>query len=163
MRKAYEIGYMLEDVRVRFLTNVNVNIFDININSKQDDTNLIPRWLAYILKDSNLVEINEQDMSIELTRALSREKITGSDQLTQLKPDFYIKVNKFIEDIKENEREKLIMYLHDLLDIRLRKILDMVKSTSLTPELEQKLTIEEKILFNSMYKAINEFKDSVIR
>ncbi|RMF31166.1 MAG: DNA replication complex GINS family protein, partial [Candidatus Nitrosothermus koennekii] len=92
-----------------------------------------------------------------------REKITGSDQLTQLKPDFYIKVNKFIEDIKENEREKLIMYLHDLLDIRLWKILNIVKSASLTPELEQKLTIEEKILFNSMYKAINEFKDSVIR
>ncbi len=163
MSKAYEIGYMLEDVRVRFLTNVNIDIFDISINAKQDDTNLIPRWLANILKDDNLVEINEQDMSIELTRALSREKITGSDQLTQLKPDFYIKVNRFIDDAKENEKEKLIIYLHDLVDARLWKILNIVRSSNLSPEIEQKLTIEEKILFNGMYKELNRFKERVLR
>lgn len=159
MRKAYEIGYMLEDVRVRFLTNVNIDIFDIDIKAKQDDTNLIPRWLAKILKDDNLVEINEQDMSIELTRALSREKMSSSDQLTQLKPDFYIKVNKFIDNLKENEKEKLIIYLHDLIDARLWKILNIVRSSTLTPEIEQKLTIEEKILFDGMYKEISKFKE----
>lgn len=162
MSKAYEIGYMLEDVRVRFLANVNIDIFNISINAKQDDTNLIPRWLAYILKKNDLVEINEQDMSIELTRALSREKITGSDQLTQLKPDFYIKVKRFIESAKESEKEKLVIYLHDLVDARLWKILNIVRSSSLTPEIEQKLTIEEKILFNGMYKEISKFKEGVL-
>ncbi len=163
MIKAYEIGYMLEDVKVRMLKNVNINIFDIKINAKQDDTNLIPRWLAYILRSNNLAEINEQDMSIELTRALSREKISSSDQLTQLKPDFYIKLNKIMREMRENEREKLLIYMNDLLDIRLWKIINIARSAALTPDLEQKLTIEERILFNTIYKAISEFKDRVLR
>ncbi len=154
---------MLEDLKVRFLQDVKINIFDINIDAKRDDTIIIPRWLALILKDAKLVEINEQDMSIELTRILSREKLTGIDQLTTLKPDFYIKINKFIQESKENDKEKLTIYLHDLIDIRLWKILNMARTTNLTPEFEQKLTIEEKILFNTMYKAINEFKNMVLR
>ncbi len=154
---------MLEDLKVRFLQDVKINIFDINIDAKRDDTIIIPRWLALILKDAKLVEINEQDMSIELTRILSREKLTGIDQLTTLKPDFYIKINKFIQESKGNDKEKLTIYLHDLIDIRLWKILNIARTTNLTPEFEQKLTIEEKILFNTMYKAINEFKSMVLR
>jgi len=161
--KTYEIGYMLEDLKVRFLQDVKINIFDINIDAKRDDTIIIPRWLALILKDAKLVEINEQDMSIELTRILSREKLTGIDQLTTIKPDFYIKINKFIQESKESDKEKLTIYLHDLIDIRLWKILNIARTTNLTPEFEQKLTIEEKILFNTMYKAINEFKNMVLR
>lgn len=162
-KEAYEIGYMLEDVRVRFIQNIKIDIFDISINAKPDDTNLIPRWLANILRDNKLAEISEQDMSIELSRVLSREKITGSDQLTQLKPDFYIKVKRFIDNVKESEKAKLVIYLHDLIDVRLWKILNIVRSTSLTPEIEQKLTIEEKILFNGMYKEISKFKEGVLR
>jgi DNA replication initiation complex subunit (GINS family) len=161
--KTYEIGYMLEDLKVRFLQDVKINIFDINIDAKRDDTIIIPRWLAQILKDTKLVEINEQDMSIELTRILSREKLTSIDQLTTIKPDFYIKINKFIQESKESDKEKLTIYLHDLIDIRLWKILNIARTTNLTPEFEQKLTIEEKILFNTMYKAINEFKNMVLR
>ncbi len=154
---------MLEDIKVRFLQDIKINIFDIDINAKQDDTLIIPRWLALLLRDAKLVEINGQDMSIELTRILSREKLTGTDQLVSLKPDLYIKINKFIQDTKESEREKLMIYLHDLIDIRLWKILNIVRSTTIIPEVEQKLTIEEKILFNTMYKAINEFKNMVLR
>lgn len=154
---------MLEDLKVRFLQDVKINIFDINIDAKRDDTIIIPRWLAQILKDTKLVEINEQDMSIELTRILSREKLTSIDQLTTIKPDFYIKINKFIQESKESDKEKLTIYLHDLIDIRLWKILNIARTTNLTPEFEQKLTIEEKILFNTMYKAINEFKNMVLR
>jgi len=154
---------MLEDLKVRFLQDVKINIFDINIDAKRDDTIIIPRWLALILKDTKLVEINEQDMSIELTRILSREKLTSIDQLTTIKPDFYIKINKFIQESKESDKEKLTIYLHDLIDIRLWKILNIARTTNLTPEFEQKLTIEEKILFNTMYKAINEFKNMVLR
>lgn len=155
--KVYEIGYMLEDIRVRFLKDIKLNIFDINIDAKQDDTNIIPRWLANILREMKIVEINKQDIGVELIRALSREKISGNEQLTQLKPDFYIKIRSSFKDY-EGDKNKLTIYLNDLIDARLWKILNLARSTPLTVELEQKLTIEEKILFNAIYKAINEFK-----
>lgn len=159
----YEIGYNLEDVKVRFLKNINLNIFDIIINAKPDDTTLLPRWVANILKKNKYVEINEQDISIELSRALSREKITGSEQLSPLKADFYIRLRDVLKNVNEVERDKLLIYLHDLLDIRIWKIINLSRSVNLTSDLEQKLTIEERILFNLIYKAINELKDMVLK
>ena len=158
MVKVYTIGYMLEDVRVRYLQDVKLNMFDINIDAKKDDTSIIPRWLAEILSKDKLVEINEQDMSIELTRALSRERVSDNEQLAKLRKDLYIRLKPYI-----SKDERLAIYLHDLIDARLWKILNLARISNLTPELEEKLTIEERILFQSIYKAIDEFKGKVLK
>lgn len=159
--KIYELGYMLEDIRVRFLKSLKLDMFDVEIDAKQDDTNIIPRWLAYILRDMGIIEISKYDTSIDLTRALSRERISGNDQLTQLKHDFYIKIRRSLEE-HDGDKNKLMIYLNDLIDARLWKILNLARSTALTPDLEQKLTIEEKILFSTIYKAISEFKEGIM-
>jgi len=158
----YHIGHLLEDVKVRFKKDTKIDIFSINIDAKENDLQNIPRWLAGILEESGMVEIQVQDMSVDLLRALSRERIAGSDQLSALKPDFYVRLNAYIESRKDSEREKLSISMQDLVLLRLGKIIHLARSAPLNPDLEQKLTYEEKTLFQLIHKASSDFKEHVL-
>jgi DNA replication factor GINS len=160
--KVYSIGYMTEEVKVRFKKDVKVNIFTIAIDAKESDTQTVPRWLAHIFEENGLAEVQGQDMGVELLRALSRERIAGSEQISALKPDFYIRLNDFIKSRGAVEREKLNVSMQDLVILRLGKITHFARSAPLTPDLEQKLTHEEKTLFQLIHKASKDFKEYVL-
>lgn len=160
--KVYSIGYMTEEVKVRFKKDVKVNIFSISVDAKENDTQTVPRWLASIFQENGLAEVQGQDMGHDLLGALSRERTAGSEQITALKSDFYIKLNDFIKNEKATERDKLNILMQDIVRMRLGKIVNFARSAPLTPDLEQKLTNEEKIFFYLIHKATQDFKQCVL-
>jgi DNA replication factor GINS len=162
LAKVYSIGYMTEEVKVRFKKDVKVNIFNISVDAKENDTQTVPRWLANILQENGLAEVQGQDMGVDLLRALSRERIAGSEQLSALKSDFYIRLHDFIRNKTGMEREKLNVSMQDIVLLRLSKITHFARSAPLTPDLEQKLTYEEKTLFQLIHKASKDFKECVL-
>jgi len=162
LAKVYSIGYMTEEVKVRFKKDIKLNIFNISVDAKQNDTQSVPRWFADILQESGLAEVQEQDIGVDLLRALSRERIAGSEQISALKPEFYIRLNDFIKKKTGVEREKLNVSMQDIVLLRLGKITHFARSAPLTPDLEQKLTYEEKTLFRSIHKASKDFKECVL-
>ena len=153
---------MLEDVKTRFKKDTKIDVSNISVEAKEDELQSIPRWLADILEEGGFVEIQVPDMNVDLLRALSRERIAGTDQLSPLKPDFYVRLNTYIERTKGDEREKLKISMQDLMLLRLGKIFHLARSAPMNAELEQKLTYEEKTLFQVIHKASNEFKKSVL-
>ncbi len=158
----YSIGYMIEEVKVRFKKDVKINIFSLSVNAKESDMQTVPKWLAAILEENGLAEVQGQDMGVDLLRALSRERIAGSEQISGLKADFYIKLNDFIKNKTGMEREKLNVSMQDLVLLRLGKITHFARSAPMTQDLEQKLTHEEKTLFQLIHKASKDFKDCVL-
>lgn len=160
--KVYHIGHLIEDVKVRFKRDVKIDIFGVNIEGKENDLQNIPRWLANVLEENGAVEIQVPDMSVELLRALSRERIAGNDQLSTLKPDFYVRLNTYIKSKEGSEKEKLSISMQDLVLLRLGKIIHLARSAPMNPDLEQKLTYEEKTLFQLIHKASNDFKECVL-
>lgn len=160
--KVYSIGYMTEEVKVRFKKDIKLNIFNISVDAKENDTQTVPRWLANIFQENGLAEVQGRDMSNDLTQALSRERIVGLEQIETLKPDFYIRLNDFIKNKAGMEREKLSISMQDMVLLRLGKIVHFARSAPLTPDLEQKLTYEEKTLFRSIHKASKDFKECVL-
>ncbi len=160
--KVYSIGYMAEEVKVRFKKDIKLNIFNISINAKEGDTQTVPRWLASIFQENGLAEIQGRDMNNDLSQALSRERIVGSEHVDALKPDFYIRLNDFIKSKTGEDKKKLNILLQDIVLMRLGKIVNLARSALLTAELEQKLTYEEKTLFRSIHKASKDFKECVL-
>jgi DNA replication factor GINS len=158
----YNIGHQLEDVKIRFRKDVKIDIFSINIQAKENEVQHVPRWLAYVLEQNGLVEAQVQDIGVDLLRALSRERIAGNDQLSSLKPDFYVRMNAFINTKEGAEREKLNISMQDLVLLRLGKIIHLARSAPMNPDLEQKLTYEEKTLFQLIHKAASDFKECVL-
>jgi len=162
LAKIYSIGYMTEEVKVRFMKNIKINIFSVSVDAKDGDVQAVPRWLAAILEENALAEVQGQDMGVELLRALSRERIAGSEQISGLKPDFYIKLNDFIRNKTGVERDKLNVSFQDLVILRLGKIIHLARSSPLTADLEQKLTHEEKSLYNLVHQGTKGFKEYVL-
>jgi len=153
---------MLEDVKVRFKKDIKIDIFSVSLDAKGNDLQHIPRWFAEVLEESGIAEIQVQDMSVDLLRALSRERIAGTDQLSNLKPDFYVRLNAYIKSKEGAEREKLYISMQDLVLLRLGKIIHLARSAPMNPDLEQKLTYEEKTLFQLIHKASSDFKECVL-
>lgn len=160
--KVYQIGHLVEEVKVRFRKETKLGMFNVSIDAKEGDIQMLPRWLANILQEAGLAEAQEQDLGVELMRALSRERIAGTEQVSGLKPDFYVRVNDFISRTSSPEKEKLNVSMQDLVLLRLGKVIHFARSAPLTPDLEQKLTHEEKTLFQLVHKATSDFREYVL-
>ena len=55
LRNTYLLEYLLEEIRVTFKSDVKISINDINIDAKEGDILLLPRWLTKILSKKNLI------------------------------------------------------------------------------------------------------------
>ncbi len=111
----------------------------------------VPRWLAEILSSKRLVTYQDSDVQLELYKALSREKIQGSLQLSPLRNDFYPQIRAlaalYQRDKEREEREKLAVAARDLITIRIRKLLSLAALSVPPVDIEGQIPKEERVLF----------------
>jgi len=138
-------------------------VASINIDAKEGDISLLSRWIAKILLNANLVEIHDNEVSSYISRSLNRERISRPHDLASIDVDFYIRVNDYISGLKERERENLLMSLNSFVATRLEKIVKFAAASTISPELEAKLSVEEKQLYTLTHDFTVEFKQSVMK
>ena len=54
----------------------------------------LPRWVAEELVALELAEMQEEAFEVEIFKALTREKILASPQLSPLEPNFYMRMRR---------------------------------------------------------------------
>jgi DNA replication factor GINS len=163
LRNTYLIEYLLEEIRVTFKSDVKISINDINIDAKEGDILLLPRWLTKILSKKNLIEIQDNEMSSYVSKALNRERISKPHDISGIDADFYIRVDDFLKSLNEKERETLMVSLNSFVISRLEKIVKLAAASSISAEMETKLSAEEKQLYNFINTSSLAFKGSVLR
>lgn len=163
LRNTYLLEYLLEEIRVTFKSDVKISINDINIDAKEGDILLLPRWLTKILSKKNLIEIQDNEMSSYVSKALNRERISKPHDVSGIDVDFYIRVDDFLKSLNEKERETLMVSLNSFVISRLGKIVKLAAASSLSAEMETKLSAEEKQLYNFINTSSLAFKESVLR
>jgi DNA replication factor GINS len=163
LRNTYLLEYLLEEIRVTFKSDVKISINDINIDAKEGDILLLPRWLTKILSKKNLIEIQDNEMSSYVSKALNRERISKPHDISGIDADFYIRVDDFLKSLNEKEREALMVSLNSFVISRLGKIVKLAAASSLSAEMETKLSAEEKQLYNFINTSSLAFKESVLR
>lgn len=162
LRNTYLLEYLLEEIRVTFKSDVKISINDINIDAKEGDILLLPRWLTKILSKKNLIEIQDNEMSSYVSKALNRERISKPHDISGIDADFYIRVDDFLKNLNEKERETLMVSLNSFVISRLGKIVKLAAASSLSSETESKLSAEEKQLYNFINTSSLAFKESVL-
>lgn len=162
LRNTYLLEYLLEEIRVTFKSDVKISINDINIDAKEGDILLLPRWLTKILSKKNLIEIQDNEMSSYISKALNRERISKPHDISGIDADFYIRVDDFLKSLNEKERETLMVSLNSFVISRLGKIVKLAAASSLSAEMETKLSAEEKQLYNFINTSSLAFKESVL-
>ncbi|MGA9153728.1 MAG: hypothetical protein WBZ36_24360 [Candidatus Nitrosopolaris sp.] len=160
---AYRIEYLTEDVRVSYKQDVNVSVGGVMIDAKQGDISPIPRWVAKILLEQGTVEFTDNNVSSYISRALNRERIAKPHDLSGIDADFYIRVNDYLEGLRERERENLIVSMNSFIASRLEKIVKLAAASPLSPELKEKLSAEENELYMLVHNSSSAFKQRALR
>ncbi|HZA48346.1 MAG TPA: hypothetical protein VE521_05410 [Nitrososphaera sp.] len=163
IQSIYQLGYMLEEVRVTYKEDAKMSVGNIVIDAKEGDMSSLPRWIAKILLEQRTVEIQSHDVTSYVSRTMNRERIAKPHDLTGVDVDFYVRVNDYLEGLKERERENLIVSLNTFIASRLEKIVKLAAASSLSPELEGKLSAEEKELYILINKVSTKFKKGVLK
>ena len=163
IQDAYRLGYLAEEVRVTYKKDVKMTIGTIVIDTKEGDMSSLQRWVAKILAEHGAVEIQSNDSSGYMSRALNRERIAKPHDLSGIDVDFYVRVNDNLEGLKERERENLLVSLNTFVASRLEKIVKLAAASPLSPELETKLSAEEKDLYILINNASTQFRKGVLK
>lgn len=162
LKNTYLLQYLLEEIRVTFKSDVKVSINDINIDAKEGDILLLPRWLAKNLSRKKLIDVQDNETSSYVSKALNRERISKPHDISGIDADFYIRVDEFLKSLNEKERETLMVSLNSFVISRLGKIVKLAAASSLSPEMETKLSAEEKQLYKFINTSSLAFKESVL-
>ena len=164
IQKFYNIKYLMEEIRITFKKNFSIHIDGLNLNleAKEGEISSIPRWLAQILEENNSIEIQDMDVLIYISRSLNRERISKPHDLSGIDLDFYIRANDFIKRLKDKEKESILVSLNSFVTSRIEKIVKLAAASSLSVDLEKKLSAEEKELYNFIHKSSSEFKQRAV-
>ena len=163
IQSAYNIGFMAEEVRVSFKRDVHLNVGGVSVDSKEGDMSSLPRWVAKILMEQGAVEVQSNEMASYISRAMNRERIARPHDLSGIDVDFYVRVNDYLEGLKERERESLTVSLNTFVASRLEKIVKLAAASQLSAELEARLAAEERELYRLINDASVKFKKGVLR
>jgi DNA replication factor GINS len=162
LKNTYLLQYLLEEIRVTFKSDVKVSINDINIDAKEGDILLLPRWLAKNLSRKKLIDVQDNETSSYVSKALNRERISKPHDISGVDVDFYVRVNDYLEGLNEKEKETLSVSLNSFVMSRLEKIVKLAAASSLSAEMETKLSAEERQLYNFVHSSSLAFKEWVL-
>ncbi|MGD1839146.1 MAG: hypothetical protein ACPKPY_13940 [Nitrososphaeraceae archaeon] len=140
-----------------------MNMHNINLDAKSGEITSIPRWIAKILAEENIAEIQDHDILVYVSRSLNRERIAKPHDISGIDTDFYIRVNDYMKELKENERENILVSLNSFVTSRIEKIVKLAAASSLSIDLKKKLSIEEIELYNFIHKFTHEFKQKAVK
>ena len=94
---------------------------------------------------------------------MNRERIAKPHDLSGIDVDFYVRVNDYLDGLKERERENLLVSLNTFVASRLEKIVKLAAASQLSPELEAKLAAEEKELYQLIHNSSTKFRKGVLK
>jgi DNA replication factor GINS len=159
----YDLAYLMEEVRIMYKQDVKVSNDNIQIDAKEGDISSIRRWIAKILSQHKLVEIQDSEISSYVSRALNRERIARPHDLSKIDIDFYVRVDDYLSGLKERDRENLMISLNSFVAARLEKIVKLAAASPLAAETEEKLSAEESLLYTLVHDSTSLFKQQVLR
>ena len=163
IQSIYQLGYMIEEVRVSYKKDAKLTVGNIAIDAKEGDMSSLQRWVAKILVEQGTVEIQSNEITGYISRTMNRERIAKPHDLSGIDVDFYVRVNDYFEGLRERERENLIVSLNTFVASRLEKIVKLAAASPLSAELEAKLTAEERELYILINYASTKFKKGVLK
>jgi hypothetical protein len=162
-----EASFLLRPVKVvakKKVPEARLSTFTVP-EMKEGATLEVPRWVAEVLEEDGLVEREEDSVENELYRALQREKLQGSTQMSPIGGDFYLKLKRYImmlrkKGVDDPHYQKVLASANGLMTMRLVKMVTLAGYTS-QPEPHQLLSPEELALFRQIKSMIQLWRDSV--
>lgn len=161
IEKVHSIGYGLKDAKFTVGQDFKVNVAGIQVDGTQGEVTNLPTWVGKVLADNNLGSLDSEDMITELKQALSKEKMVGEYQISTLEPHFYIKLKESMKDLEKDDFNRVESMMLELFRMRRGKLVKLADSIKLTSDLYNRITVEEKIFYQTIYENSKEFENQI--
>jgi len=132
-------------------------------------------WVAKELASAGMVHFREDDIldATKLFKAQWKEGVQVPGQISELPGDFYPKLRRFLKDQKDQatqtqESEKFQEYdrvkhlARDIVNSRMKKIVALAAGPGQSDQVLNKLTKEERIVYEQLVKIISEWKAKIL-
>jgi hypothetical protein len=130
-------------------------------------------WVAKELANAGMVHFREGEIldATKLFKVQWKEGVQIPGQISELPPNFYPKLRRFISDLKEQaskQSEKYQEYnrakqlARDVVNSRLKKIVALSSAPAQSEQVLKKFTNEEKLFYEQLVKIISEWKTKIL-
>ncbi|HSV49650.1 MAG TPA: hypothetical protein VLH35_04980 [Candidatus Acidoferrales bacterium] len=177
--KIYTLDFCFENSMVKIVANRNcpeIKLAGLTVGPFDEGNEYeIYFWVAKELAQTGMVHFREDDMldSTKLSRAQWKETSCIPGQISELKSDFYPKLRRFLLEQKDQatqtqQSEKFQEYdrtkhlARDIVNSRLKKIVSLAAAPAQSEQILNKLTTEEKILYEQLVKLISQWKAKIL-
>ncbi len=133
-------------------------------------------WVAKELASAGMVHFREDEIldATKLYKAQWKEGVQIPGQISDLPPDFYPKLRRFLFDLKNqatqaqdsekfHECDRAKQLARDIVNSRLKKIVALAAGPGQSDQVLNKLTKEEKLVYEQLVKIISEWKAKILQ
>jgi len=132
-------------------------------------------WVAKQLAQAGIVHFREDEIldNTKLFKAQWKEGVQIPGQISELTDDFYPKLRRFLNDLKDqatqtqqsekfHEYDRTKQLSRDIVNSRLKKIVALASGPGQSEQVLKKLTDEEKLIYERLVKIISEWKAKIL-
>jgi DNA-directed RNA polymerase beta' subunit len=134
----------------------------------------IQYWIARELVKSGIARFREEAMldAAKLYKIQWKERVQTTRQISKLPEDFYPKLRRYLEELKEEitkkpekmrEYEKVRQLTQDIINSRLKKIVSLASAPAQTEQILKNFTSEERFLYEEIYELISEWRTQILK
>ena len=178
--KLENLDFRFENTKVKVIANRNaaeIKLAGITIGPFQEGNEYeLYHWVAQQLAQQGTVHFREEDTldPTKLYKLQWKERVQAAGQITELPPDFYPKLRRHLQTAKqeitkqldptkvqEYERTKHLAW--DIINSRLKKIVTLASGPTQSDQITNKLTTEEKLLYQQLNKYITDWRNTILQ
>jgi len=173
-----DVDFVFENSPVRIICNRNhpeIQLTGIKIGPFDEGKEYeLPYWIANELDRAGIARLREDELLDikKLDKTLWKEKVQQTRQVAHIEQDFYPRLRRFLANLKRGansnpdkmtEYRKAIGVSHDIVNVRLRKIVSLASSPEQTNQTLKDLAKEERLLYDRLFTIINEWKTKILK
>jgi hypothetical protein len=174
-----DADFVFENMLVKIVANRNspeIDLPGIKVGPfKEGKEYEVRLWIATELKKAGIARIRMQEplTLMILNKIQWKERVQTSQKVTSLPENFYPKLRRFLRDLNEeaikkpekrSDFDKAINLAHDIIRMRLKKIVSLASSGRDRPtEIRHGLTKEESEVYESLNNIISDWQDEILK
>lgn len=128
-------------------------------------------WIAEELEKTSIAHFREQQLDVsKLYKIQWTERVQTAGQVSKLPEHFYPQLRRCLKKLKKEtnknseklrEYEKIKQLTLDIVNSRLKKIVSIASTITPTEQVLKNLVEEERLLYNKLYRFINEWRSQI--
>jgi len=173
-----DVDFVFENSQVRIIVNRNcpeIQLVGLKVGPLEEGKEYeVQYWIANELERAGIARFREEELLDikKLDKILWKEKVQQTRQVAHLEEDFYPRLRRFLSNLKRgansspdkmSEYRKAHDVAHDIVNVRLRKIVALASSPEQTNQTLKDLAKEERVLYDRLYTIVNDWKNKIIK